>query len=151
MIRRLARVTTGRRSRWAVVAAWVALAVACAPLAMKLNGEKVDQATTLLPDDSDSARVTETLAERFTGGSGRATVLLYHRPGGLLLDDQRRIVRDAAEASRVPLAGSAIPAFQLGVIGLPTPAAPELISRDGATAFSVVAAPATSRPAPGSA
>ena len=138
MVAALARVTTGRRSRWAVVVAWLALAVAAAPLAMKLNGEKVDQTISLLPEDSDSARVTDTLAERFAGGSGRATVLLYHRPGGLLLDDQRRIARDAEEAAEVPLAGPALPAFQIGVIGFPTPTAPELITPDGATAFTVV-------------
>jgi RND superfamily putative drug exporter len=134
---RLVSFTTGRRSRWVVVGVWIALMVIAAPLAMKLNGEKVDQTTSLLPAASESADVTKTLTERFDGGSGRATVLLYHRDGGLQPADQTRIVSDAAEAARIPLAGPAIPAFQPGPGGALVPN-PQLVAPDGATAFTVV-------------
>jgi len=137
MIRALVRVTTGRRSRWAVLGVWLTLFAVGAPLTMKLEAEKVDQTQSLLPANSDSARVTETLAERFTGGSGQATILLYRRSGGLTAADQARIVRDAAEASGVPLAGTAIPAFGAGS-DTQLVANPELVARDGTTAFTVV-------------
>jgi len=137
MIKALVRITTGRRSRWAVLAAWLALMAISAPLTMKLEAEKVDQTTSLLPANSDSALVTQTLAKRFTGGSGRATVLLYRRPGGLTPADQARILRDAGEAAKVPLAGMAIPAFAPAPDGRLV-ATPQFVTPDGATAFSIV-------------
>ena len=138
MIRTLVNVTTGRRSRWAVLVAWLVLMVVSAPLAMKLEDERVDQTTSLLPAGSDSAAVTETLAKRFKGGSGRATVLLYHRRGGLTDEDKTRIARDAGEAAKVPLAGTPIPGF----VRVPDSAGPApepgQVAPDGATAFTVV-------------
>ncbi|HTN23160.1 MAG TPA: MMPL family transporter [Solirubrobacteraceae bacterium] len=133
----LVSVTTGRRSRWVVVGVWLALVVICAPPAMKLNHVKVDETTSVESAGSDSARVTQTLAKRFAGGSGGATVLLYRRPGGLTPADQARIVRDAAAAAKVPLAGNALPAFIPGLGGR-LAANPQLVTPDGATAFTVV-------------
>ena len=128
----LARVTTGRGSRWVVIGAWVLLLAVFAPLSSKLNSQKVDTSTSLLPEGSEAGQVAKTLATRFAGGDKPTTVLLYRRPGGLTAADRRRIADDAAAAAKVPLAGRALPAF---VNGRP---APQQVTRDGSTAFTVV-------------
>ena len=138
MIKTLVTVTTGRTSRWAVLVVWLGLMVVSAPLTMKLEDEKVDQTTSLLPAGSDSALVTETLAERFKGGSGRATILLYHRAAGLSDADKTRIANDAAEAGKVALAGTPIPAFKLVPDDAGAAPTPGQVAPDGATAFTVV-------------
>ena len=128
----LAGVTTGRISRFVVIGVWLVLLGVFAPLSAKLNSQKVDTSTSLLPEDSEAGRVAETLAERFAGGDRPTTVLLYQREGGLTPEDQRLIAENAEEASEIPLAGTALPAF---VDGKP---APQQVTRDGATAFTVV-------------
>ena len=138
MMRGLVDITTSRGSRWAVLVVWLVLMAVSAPLTMKLNGEKVDQTTSLLPANSESADVTETLSKRFKDGSGRPTILLYHREGGLTDADKMRIARDAAEAAKVPLAGKPIPAFTLVPDDAGPAPEPGQVAPDGATAFSVV-------------
>ena len=128
----LAGLTTGRWSRFCVIALWLVLAAVFAPLSSKLNSQKVDTSTSLLPEDSEAGRVAETLAQRFAGGDKPTTVLLYRREGGLTPEDRQRIAENAAEAAKVPLAGRALPAF---VDGRP---APQQVTRDGTTAFTVV-------------
>ena len=128
----LAGLTTGRISRWGVIAVWVLLLGAFAPLSAQLNSQKVDTSTSLLPEDSEAGRVAETLATRFAGGDKPTTVLLYRRAGGLTPADQKLITENAQEAADIPLAGTALPAF---VDGKP---APQQVTRDGSTAFTVV-------------
>jgi RND superfamily putative drug exporter len=128
----LAGLTTGRISRFVVIAVWVVLLGAFAPLSAKLNSQKVDTSTSLLPEDSEAGRVAETLAKRFAGGDKPTTVLLYQRPGGLTAEDRQLIAENAQEAAKIPLAGTALPAF---VDGKP---APQQVTRDGSTAFTVV-------------
>ena len=128
----LAGLTTGRISRWVVIGVWVVLLAAFVPLSAKLNSQKVDTSTSLLPEDSEAGRVAETLATRFAGGDKPTTVLLYRRAGGLTPEDQKLITGNAQEAAKVPLAGTALPAF---VDGKP---APQQVTKDGTTAFTVV-------------
>ena len=59
-------------------------------------------------------------------------MLLYRRAGGLTPEDQKLIAENAQEAAKVPLAGTALPAF---VDGKP---APQQVTQDGTTAFTVV-------------
>ena len=40
------------------------------------------------------------LASSFAGGDKQATVLLYHRAGGLTAADQQKIVEDARDAAK---------------------------------------------------
>ena len=128
----LAGVTTGRRSRWIVIGVWVLLLAAFVPLSSKLNSQKVDTSTSLLPEGSEAGQVAKTLATRFAGGDKPTTVLLYRRPGGLTAADRQRIEENARDAAKVPLAGRALPAF---IGGKP---APQQVTRDGSTAFTVV-------------
>ena len=64
------------------------LLAAFAPLSSKLNSQKVDTSTSLLPELGVGPGGEE-LAKRFAGGDKQATVLLYHRAGGLTAADRR--------------------------------------------------------------
>jgi RND superfamily putative drug exporter len=132
----LAGVTTGRRSRWLVLAVWVVLLAVFAPLTTKLTAQKVDTSTSLLPPNSESGLVAKELSRNFSDGDQQATVLLYHRDGGLTAADKRKILADAKATAKIPLTGRAVPAFVPGGAGLEP--VPQLVARDGATAFSVV-------------
>jgi putative drug exporter of the RND superfamily len=134
---RLARFTTGRRSRWVVVGVWVVLMAGFAPLTAKLNSVKVDTTTSLLPPGSESGQVARLLARNFPDGDKQDVILLYHRAGGLTGADRERIASDARAAAGIPLTGPATPAFAPGPGGSLRPV-PRLVSSDGATAFTIV-------------
>jgi RND superfamily putative drug exporter len=138
MIGLLARVVTGRRSRWAVIAVWVAILAALAPQAMTLPKVTTDETATAasLPSDSQSAEVASTLRKRFPGGDTLLAIAVYRHPGGLALGDRAKLVADAARVQR--LAGVAPVLTPFGPA-----AAPGLESRDRSTAF--IAIPLTSR------
>ncbi|MFZ0039813.1 MAG: MMPL family transporter, partial [Solirubrobacteraceae bacterium] len=133
----LARVVTGRRSRWIVVGVWIVLLAGFAPLTAKLNSVKVDTTTSLLPPGSDSGHVAKQLSEFFPDGDKQDTVLLYHRAGGLTPADKRLIVAQARAAATVPLAGPSLPAF-VPVPGGGLRASPRQVSSNGTTAFTVL-------------
>ncbi|HTU86113.1 MAG TPA: MMPL family transporter [Solirubrobacteraceae bacterium] len=137
MTDRLARLTTGRRSRWVVVGVWAVLMLGFAPLTAKLNSVKVDTTTSLLPPGSESGHVEKLLSRDFANGDKQDVILIYHRAGGLTAADRERIVADARAAADIPLTGSATPAFAPGPGGSLQPV-PRLVSSDGATAFTIV-------------
>ena len=134
---RIARVTTGRRSRWVVVGAWVVVMLGFAPLTAKLNSVKVDTTTSLLPPGSQSGQVAKLLARNFPDGDKQDVILLYHRAGGLSAADRERIAADARAAAGIPLTGRATPAFVTGPGG-GLVATARLVSSDGTTAFTIV-------------
>jgi putative drug exporter of the RND superfamily len=133
MLRAFARAASGPRAKWVVVAAWIALAVVFGALGQRLPDRVDDQAATpsSLPGDTQSARVAETLRERFPGGERFLTLIVYRRAGGLTGADRERIARDAREAAEVEGTAPPAPPFGPG-------ARPELVSRDGAVAFTAV-------------
>src|SRR3954462_6365471 len=111
----LASFVTGRRTKWVVVALWVALAVAFAPLGSKL-AEKTDNRTeSFLPKDAESTRVVRLLEKDFPGGQTITGLIVYHRPGGLTGADKAKRVGDARVArAKLPLVGKPVVPFQPG-------------------------------------
>jgi RND superfamily putative drug exporter len=91
----LSAASTGRRSRWAVVAAWLALALAAIPLQPALQREAADESDTFLVRGSESAAARDVIDERFRSGSEMAAVIAYERDGGLTSEDRARIDADA--------------------------------------------------------
>jgi RND superfamily putative drug exporter len=91
----LSAASTGRRSRWAVVAAWLALALAAIPLQPALQREAADESDTFLVRGSESAAARDVIDERFRSGSEMAAVIAYERDGGLTSEDRVRIDADA--------------------------------------------------------
>jgi RND superfamily putative drug exporter len=138
MIQTLARVVTGRRSKWAVIAVWVAVLAALAPQGMTLSKVTTDETATpdSLPSDSQSAEVASALRKRFPDGDPLPALAVYKRAGGLTPADRAKVTADAVRIAQVK-----------GVARLLVPfgpaAQPGLVSRDGSVAFTAI--PLTSR------
>ena len=137
MIRPLARAVSGRRSKWVVIAVWIGLLVAFAPASMTLSEVTTDETATAdsLPEDSQSARLAETIGDRFPEGETLLALVVYSREGGLNAGDQAIVLRDAEEIRRVEGVGRVQLPFGPDATG-------GLASRDGSVAF--VAVPLTS-------
>ena len=61
---RLAALATGRRSRWVVIAAWLVLAAALAPLQPQLSDKAADENEAFVSATAESTRVDDLLDER---------------------------------------------------------------------------------------
>src|SRR3954468_14785304 len=137
MIRALAKVVSGRRSKWVVIAVWVAILAALAPQGMTLSKVTTDETATAesLPSDSQSAEVAKTLRDRFPDGDPLLAIAVYRRAGGLNDQDNAKIAADAARIGK--LDGVARVLAPVGPL-----APPGLVSKDGSVA--VTAIPLTS-------
>jgi RND superfamily putative drug exporter len=138
MIRGLAKVVSGRRSKWVVIAVWVAILAALAPQGMTLSKVTTDETATAesLPSDSQSAQVAKTLRDRFPDGNPLLALAVYGRKGTRLTSaDRAKIAADAPRIAKLPGVGQV-----LAPVGPLSP--PGLVSRDGTTAF--IAIPLTS-------
>jgi RND superfamily putative drug exporter len=102
MLSGLARLASGRRSRWAVIGAWVALAAALAPFQAELAEHAADESETFLARGSDSAEAERLLSERFEAGDEVATTIVYRLPDTeeYLGGEEDRIVADAVAICR---------------------------------------------------
>src|SRR2546423_8908892 len=138
MIRALANVVSGRRSKWIVIGVWIAILVALAPQSMTLSKVTTDETATAdsLPSDSQSYEVAKTLRRRFPGGDPLLALAVYRRAGGLNALDKAKIAADAVRVAKVEGVGRV-----LAPVGRLAP--PGLVSKDGSTAF--IAIPLTAR------
>jgi putative drug exporter of the RND superfamily len=102
---RLAALSAGRRSRWAVIGIWVAVAAAVAPLQPALQERAEDESDTFLVRGSESAAAERVIERRFRDET--AAVVAYVRDGGLTSADRDRMLTDGAALCR----GAEIPAL----------------------------------------
>ncbi|GAB3143397.1 MMPL family transporter [Microbispora hainanensis] len=93
-------IAAGRRSRWVVIAVWLALAMLAVPLQADLNERAADESETFLVRGSESAAVKRIVDERFRLGSETAAVIAYFRESGITADDGRRADTDALALCR---------------------------------------------------
>src|SRR3954465_1032103 len=133
MIRALAKVVSGRRSKWVVIAAWVVLLAALAPQGTTLSKVTTDETATAesLPSDSQSAEVAKTLRDRFPDGDPLLALAVYRRATGLTSADNAKIAADAEAIQKVEGVGRV-----LAPVGPLAPA--ELVSRRGKVAFTAI-------------
>src|SRR3954453_12812380 len=103
VIRMLANVVSGRRSKWVVIGVWVVLLIALAPQGMTLSKVTTDETATAesLPSDSQSHEVSETLQKRFPDGDPLLALAVYKRSGGLTAADKAKIAADAAAIRKI--------------------------------------------------
>jgi RND superfamily putative drug exporter len=133
MIRVLANVVSGRRSKWVVIGVWVALLVALAPSGMTLSKVTTDETATAesLPSDSQSHEVASTLQKRFPDGDPLLALAVYKRAGGLTPADKAKIAADSEQIRKIKGV-----ARVLAPVGIAAP--PGLVSRDGSVAFAAI-------------
>jgi putative drug exporter of the RND superfamily len=116
-----------RRTKWAILAAWLGLLAVFGPLGLKLPELTNDEI--VLPSTSQTAEAHRLVAERFPGGAQQQVLLVYHRPGGLTAADRGDIAADGRRAADVPLVAGTLQPF----------ATPGLVSTRGDVAVMVVA------------
>ena len=131
----LARIVTGRRSKWLVVLVWLMLILPFGALGGKLAGATDNRTESFLPADAESTEALLLQEQRFPGGESVSGLIVYRRPGGLTDGDRAEIESDAERASEViPLQGPAVTPFA-------ATSPPELVSPDGDLAYTIVAVP----------
>jgi RND superfamily putative drug exporter len=77
----------GRRTKWVVVAFWIAVMAAAYPLSAKLMGAQDNDAASWLPGSAESTRVFELQQEAFATGDSLPAIIVYERPGGVSDED----------------------------------------------------------------
>jgi RND superfamily putative drug exporter len=131
----LARIVTGRRSKWVIVLAWVLLVVPFGALGAKLVDVTDNRTESFLPADAESTEALRVQEQRFPGGETVTGQIVYRRTGGLTEADRAEIVADAASAARaLPVVGSPVVPFAEG-------SPPELVSPARDLAYTIVAVP----------
>ena len=132
----LARIVTGRRSKWLVVLVWVVLIVPFGALGSKLADATDNRTESFLPADAESTEALRVQEQRFPGGETRqrADRLPARRraDGRRPRRDRRR--RRARRPRELPLAAPPVIPFADG-------APPELVSPAGDLAYTIVTVP----------
>jgi putative drug exporter of the RND superfamily len=105
-MRGLARIVTGRRTKWFVLLAWVVLLFALAPLGQKLGDVTDNRTESFLPPNAESTEALRIQERRFPGGETVSGLVVYQRDGGLTAADRDAMTADAAAAAKtLPLVG----------------------------------------------
>ena len=92
--------------RWAVIGAWLLLALAMLPLQGPLQSRAADESDTFLARGSESAEAKRVIDENFRAGSESAAIIAYFREGGIDVRrpaaDQRRHEPDLRAPGTIP-------------------------------------------------
>jgi putative drug exporter of the RND superfamily len=131
----LARIVTGRRSKWLVVLAWLVLIVPFGFLGSRLADVTDNRTESVLPSDAESTEALRVQEQRFPGGESVTGLLVYRRAGALTDADRAAIAADAE------LAAGALPLLAPPIIPFAEGAPPELVSPAGDLAYTIVALP----------
>lgn len=137
MLGGLARFVSGRRTKWIVLVAWIALVAGFGPLQAKLADVTTDDDAGALPEETQSRQVSELLETRFPPGDPplRSALVVYHRDGRLSEPDRQRMLDDAGRLEKVEgIAGPPFTAFM-------EMAPPGLVSEKGDTALTAIGFP----------
>jgi putative drug exporter of the RND superfamily len=89
----LARIPSGRWSKWIVVAIWIAIVGLISPFAAQLGDVESNDGAGFLPSNAESVEVNE-LLEQFESGDSVPAVIVYEREGGLQESDFEAIAAD---------------------------------------------------------
>lgn len=163
MLKSITALTTGRRSKFAVVAFWVILGFALSSLQPKLQDATTNENEAFLPESAESTEVNDLIEERFPDGREVDGIVAYENSGGLTAADRKRISADALTIAGLarpdPEASCANPDL-IGVLAVVDPfsgpvcgaealpggadgedeQAPPSVSEDGTVALTVVRA-----------
>jgi RND superfamily putative drug exporter len=99
MLRRVSTFSTGRRSKWVVIAFWVILGFALFSFQPKLQEATTNENEAFLPENAESTEVNDLIGDRFESGREVDGLIAYTRDGGLTGADRREISADALEIS----------------------------------------------------
>jgi RND superfamily putative drug exporter len=97
----LARIVSGRRSKFVVLGVWLLALVALGPLIGTFESKQRNEPSSFLPADAESVRALE-LSDQFPSAEGVAAIAVFAREGGLTPADRQAIadVREELDANR---------------------------------------------------
>jgi RND superfamily putative drug exporter len=131
----LARLVTGRRSKWLVVAVWLLLTVPFGVLGGQLADATDNRTESFLPAEAESTEALRVQEQRFRGGETVTALIVYRRVGGLTDADRAEIAADAERAA------AALPLTAPPVVPFADRSPPGLVSAAGDLAYAVVSVP----------
>ena len=139
-MRRLARVVTGRRTKWFVLVAWILALVITQPIGSKLSDVTTDDTESFLPASAESTEVVRLLNSDFPQGETDTGIVVYKRAGGLTAADKQTI---AADAQAIQAAGTdKINIVRPPEVPFAPGSSPSLVSTDTSVATMVLTTPA---------
>jgi RND superfamily putative drug exporter len=94
---RIAAIPSGRRTKWLVVAGWLAVIAVATIVAGRIGDVETNDERNWLPGDAASTRALDLADREFSRGEPEYLLLLYVRDGGLT-DGDRAKARNDAEA-----------------------------------------------------
>jgi RND superfamily putative drug exporter len=104
--RRFAAAVTGRRGRWLVIAAWLAIGVAGFVGRSQINDVTAAGQSSFLPKNAESTRALDVLQHSQKTGEEVPVVIVFNRPGGLTPPDLTAIGRIGDGLSRLQITGA---------------------------------------------
>jgi RND superfamily putative drug exporter len=130
---------TGRRSKWIVLAIWIAAVVVMAPLGSKLADETEDDTASFLPASAESTEVVHLLDDRFSAHETSQGLIVYQRDGALTPADKAKIAEDAKALEGLP--DDELPLTTPPVQPFAKGASSDQVSADGSLAYTVLIVP----------
>jgi len=97
---RLAGFISGRRFKWVVVIAWLAVMMISSPLAGKLTGAQKNDTSAWLPGKAESTKALN-IESKFESTDNAPAVIVYERKSGLTAADKAKITADLAKIAKV--------------------------------------------------
>ena len=91
-----ARLVSGRRSKFVVLALWLITLVALGPLIGSFESKQKNEPSSFLPADAESVRALE-LSDQFPSAEGIEAIVVLAREGGLTPADREQIASIRAE------------------------------------------------------
>ena len=99
-----ARLVSGRRSKFAVLALWLAALAAMGPLIGQFESKQKNEPSSFLPEGAESVRALA-LSDQFPSAEGVAAIAVFSRPEGLTGADRAAIADVQAELAASPPGG----------------------------------------------
>ena len=97
MLRAISSFSSGRRSKWVVVGAWVVVAFALFQFQPKLQEATTNENEAFLPENAESTEVNDIVGDEFPDGREVDAIVIYTRGSEKLTeDDFAQIEEDAA-------------------------------------------------------
>jgi putative drug exporter of the RND superfamily len=90
----IARLVSGRVSKWIVLAVWLAVLAVAGPLGGRLSDVEKNDNSAWLPRGAEATQVAD-LEKQFTPDDIAPAVVVYERPGGITAADQAKAAADA--------------------------------------------------------
>jgi putative drug exporter of the RND superfamily len=142
-LRRLASIVTGRRIKWVILVLWIIAVVLLAPLGSKLSDETQDDTVSFLPESAESTEVVRILDDQFQAGETTQGLLVYENPDGLNRADREKIEDDAVQIqiARNQDGTPEVPLTEDPQVPFTPGAPPDLVSRNGEVAYTVLTVP----------